>query len=108
MDRVESLTPSELSRRLGAGHELVLIDVRESSEWQIGHIAGAQHVPLADLGAHISALDPDQPTVCICHHGIRSHAAAVALLRRGFAEVYNLAGGMDRWAIEVDSTMRRY
>jgi rhodanese-related sulfurtransferase len=53
-------------------------------------------------------LDPDRPVVCICHHGIRSASAAGALAHLGFAQVWNLSGGIDRWAAEIDPAMRRY
>ncbi|MCP3915580.1 MAG: hypothetical protein GY711_08505 [bacterium] len=66
--------------------------------------------PLAvgELSVRHVELDPDAPTVCICHHGIRSASAAMGLERLGFEAAFNLTGGVDRWAREVDSTMPRY
>lgn len=103
-----TITPVELQERLDAGDELVLLDVREPEEWAICRIEGSLLVPMGDVAARVSELDPSRPTVCICHHGIRSHHVAAALVRLDFDAVYNLAGGIDRWAREVDERMPRY
>lgn len=108
MNTVQSLTPLELQRRLDAGESLVLLDVREPDEFAVARIAGSLAMPLGDLGQRQCELDPERPTVCICHHGIRSAHAAQALKRLDFREVYNLSGGIDRWAREVDPGMKRY
>ena len=105
---MNTLSPTELKRRLDAGESLVLLDVREPEELAIASIEGARTIPLGDLGSRHEELDPRLPTVCICHHGIRSAMAAESLKRLGFREVYNLTGGVDRWAVDVDPTMKRY
>ena len=104
----EDFTPAELRRRLDAGERLVLVDVREPSEWAIGHLDGARHIPLRDVPAALATLDPGEPMVVYCHHGMRSANAAAVLRQAGFAEVHNLAGGIDRWSIEVDPSIARY
>jgi rhodanese-related sulfurtransferase len=53
-------------------------------------------------------IDPDQEIVVICHHGSRSMQVAMFLERQGYGTVYNLTGGVEAWAGEVDSNMRRY
>jgi len=53
-------------------------------------------------------LDPAQDIVVICHHGGRSMQVAMFLERQGFGTVYNLMGGVNAWAEEVDPSMRRY
>lgn len=108
MSQVQMVTPDELRDRIAAREELVLLDVREPREWRIARVEGSLLIPLGELAGRAHELDPARPTVCICHHGIRSHAAALSLVRLGFAQVYNLAGGLDRWALDVDSGMRRY
>ncbi len=103
------LTPRELSERLARDPDgLVLLDVREPEEHEICTLDGALHVPLGDLARRASELDPERPTVVICHHGIRSAHAAAYLGSLDFDAVYNLSGGIDRWAQDVDPTMRRY
>ena len=103
-----SLTPRELERRLALGEDLVLLDVREPEEWAICRIEGAVLVPMSEIAARHAELDPARPVVCICHHGIRSGHVAGMLARLEFSAVYNLQGGIERWAVEVDPSMRRY
>lgn len=105
---MEPLKPEDLARRLEAGEDLVLLDVREHDEWETCRIEGSVWIPLGELSVRHAELDPDRPTVCICHHGIRSASAAMGLERLDFAEVYNLSGGVDRWARVVDPKMPRY
>ncbi len=108
MTDVQTITPTELARRITNGDELVLLDVREPHELAICRIEGSLALPMSELSARNAELDPKKPIVCICHHGIRSAHVASALARMEFAEVYNLSGGIDRWAIEVDPSMPRY
>lgn len=104
------ITPAELKRRLEAGDELRLLDVREAEELAIARIDGALHMPMGDVPARSVELDPDSavPLVCICHHGMRSAHVAAFLESRDFTGVLNLEGGIDRWAAEVDPRMARY
>jgi rhodanese-related sulfurtransferase len=102
------ISATQLQARLGAGDDLVLLDVREPQEFAIGHIEGSLHVPMGDLAVRHTELDPDRPTVCICHHGIRSASVAAALEGFDFRELYNLTGGLERWSLEVDPSMPRY
>jgi len=108
MTDVQTITPAELARRIARADELVLLDVREPHEIAICRIEGSLAMPMSEISARLSELDPDKPIVCICHHGIRSAHVAAALARMDFAAVYNLAGGIDRWAVEVDPAMARY
>ncbi len=108
-ESIENLQPAELRARLDAGEKLVLLDVREPSELAICGLEGSVHIPLGELPGRAEELDPSAPVVCICHHGIRSaHAAGFLVSRLGFERVFNLSGGVDRWAADVDPEMRRY
>lgn len=86
----------------------VLLDVREPWEYQTCHISGSQHIPMQTVPARQTELDPDQPVVCICHHGMRSAAVAAFLEKNGFTQVINMTGGIDAWAKQVDPTMPKY
>lgn len=109
MASYSELSPAELAAKLEAGQELVLLDVREPEELELCALWPNVHVPLGELAARVDELDPERVTVCICHHGIRSaRAAGFLVARHEFAEVYNLSGGIDRWAAELDPGMRRY
>lgn len=94
----------ELSRWLAeaAGAAPQLLDVREPWEVELGTLPGAVHIPMRDVPTRVGELDPDRPVVCVCHQGMRSMQVGIFLERRGFADVINLAGGVDAWAREVD------
>jgi adenylyltransferase/sulfurtransferase len=108
--QVQELSPVELAARRARDAGLQLLDVRERHEWDIGHIKGARHAPLGQLLDQLQglALDPGRDLVVYCHHGGRSAAAARQLAGAGYARVWNLAGGIDRWSVEVDPSVARY
>jgi rhodanese-related sulfurtransferase len=84
-----------------------VLDVREPWELAICRIEGSDSIPLRALPAELPRLDDGRPVVCVCHHGGRSAHAAMFLARQGF-DVYNLIGGIDAWARQVDATMPKY
>ncbi|MBE6417409.1 MAG: rhodanese-like domain-containing protein [Akkermansiaceae bacterium] len=76
-----------------------VLDVRSGSEWRAGHIAGAEHLPLAELegGRAPSSAEPGNVLVLVCQSGVRAAKAQLVLKERGIeAEV--LEGGMNAWA----------
>jgi glyoxylase-like metal-dependent hydrolase (beta-lactamase superfamily II)/rhodanese-related sulfurtransferase len=83
----------------GLGSQIALIDVREPAEFagELGHVPGANLVPLATLGDAAATWDRDREMVLICRSGGRSARAATELARRGFRHLYNLRGGMLAW-----------
>ena len=103
-----AIPASRLAEWLRDGQELDIIDVREPFEFAIARIPGARLVPLGTLERAIPTLDPGRQIVMLCHHGVRSHAAAELLRSRGFPRVWNLIGGIDAWSTEVDPTVPRY
>jgi rhodanese-related sulfurtransferase len=86
----------------------VLLDVREPWETELCQLTGSQNIPMHLIPMRCSELDPAQEIVVICHHGGRSMQVAMFLERQGYGAVYNLMGGVEAWASEVDSSMRRY
>jgi len=80
----------------------VILDVRELHEWQEQHIAGAIHIPLAQVEARISELlqYKNSPVIVQCRSGKRSAKAAGTLQSAGFTQVYNLTGGIIAWTDE--------
>ena len=86
----------------------VLLDVREPWEQQICRIEGSELMPMRTVPARATELEPDRDTVCVCHHGGRSAQVAMFLERQGFRNVYNLTGGVDAWARQVDKAMPTY
>lgn len=86
----------------------VLLDVREPWEHEICRIDGSVLMPMREIHGHVQSLDTDKPVVCVCHHGSRSAQVAMFLHARGFGDVYNLTGGVDAWARQIDSAMATY
>lgn len=104
----ETITPKQLEARIKRGERLRLIDVREPIEYEIARIEGAELLPLSKFNEWAAALNPDEEIVVMCHHGIRSAQVCAMLMRGGFKRLYNLAGGIDRWSQEVDSSVPQY
>jgi adenylyltransferase/sulfurtransferase len=107
---MNTLAPHELGLWLKDGAGLQLVDVREPEEWDYVRMPQARLLPLARLETEwdSAGLDPSVRTVVYCHHGIRSLLGCGILEAGGFAKVYNLEGGIDRWAAEMEPSMRRY
>src|SRR6516162_477112 len=73
-----------------------LLDVREPEEWEAGHVPGAVHIPLGELGARYTELEQDRPLYVICRSGNRSGHAARALAGAGW-DASNVSDGMIGW-----------
>jgi rhodanese-related sulfurtransferase len=76
---------------------VVLLDVRENDEWQRGHAAGAQHIPMGEVPARLSEIDAGAKLFVVCHLGGRSQRVAQYLAQNGYAPS-NVSGGMQAWA----------
>jgi molybdopterin/thiamine biosynthesis adenylyltransferase/rhodanese-related sulfurtransferase len=94
---VRRVTVPEAIELARSGHRPV--DVREPWEWRAGHVAGATHVPLADLPARREAEFPDRDEALLvyCRTGSRSGRAAMYLAANGYRNVANLADRIERW-----------
>jgi adenylyltransferase/sulfurtransferase len=101
------LTPEELKRRLDAGEDLFVLDVREPHEYQICNLGGYL-IPLNDLPKRINELDSSREIVVHCKMGGRSAKAVEFLNKSGFRKVHNLAGGINAWAERVDPKLPKY
>jgi adenylyltransferase/sulfurtransferase len=104
---VPEMQVEELKRRLDAGENLFVLDVREPHEYQICNIGGYL-IPLGDLPKRVSELDSSREIVAHCRSGVRSAKAVNFLKQAGFQKVTNLAGGILAWADRVDPNMPKY
>ncbi len=108
--QIDEVTPEELEAMIGNTEDLLILDVRESSEHEQGHIRNAMLVPRGILEA---AADKDypkhqptlvaarkRPVAVYCATGGRSAMAAATLKQMGFENVVSLAGGITRWQQE--------
>ncbi len=107
---IPQLAPAEVDgwRNDAARPAPVVVDVREPWEFAHCRIDGAISMPLSQLPARVAELPPAHDVILVCHHGSRSQQAALFLARNGFSRVYNLRGGVEAWALEVDPSMPRY
>jgi rhodanese-related sulfurtransferase len=90
---IKQLTPKELDDKKG----VVILDVRTNKEYEQGHIPGAVHIPLNDLGDKIKKLKKDKEIVVFCQSGNRSIWAIKRLMGMGYKNLYNLKGGYVAW-----------
>jgi len=105
------ITPSEVKQRLDAGEKLTLIDVREPVEFQTANIAGARLLPMRTVPAALQVLESaaDEGTLIVfCHHGVRSLNVVNWLREQGIEACQSMAGGIERWSVEIDPTVPRY
>jgi len=104
------ISPVDLAERLRTGPVPRLLDVRELGENEFVRLPDSLLIPLGELGGRWEELEAwkAEEFVVYCHHGIRS-ARAVGFLRSlGFSKALNLAGGIERWSMEVDPALPRY
>ena len=102
--------PVDAAKRLldGTPRGARLVDVREPYEAEICRVAGAIFIPMRQVPERLSELPRDAHLLVICHTGVSSLRVVEFLRARGFGAVSNVAGGIDAWAAQIDSTLRRY
>ena len=104
------MTPQELSEKLHSANPPRLLDVRQPEEHAFVALPHSTLIPLGELIERMEELEDwhANEVVVYCHHGIRSAQAVAQLRAAGFADVHNLAGGIDRWTNDIDPTLPRY
>jgi molybdopterin/thiamine biosynthesis adenylyltransferase/rhodanese-related sulfurtransferase len=107
-ETIPTMSAHELKRKMDAHEPFELIDVRETFEYEIARIDGAKLMPLGEIAERVDELQREQPIVVHCHSGGRSAEAVRMLQQRGFANVYNLEGGIDAWSDQVDPSVPKY
>ena len=94
------------------GLKPVLLDVREPWEVAISRItlddAPSITIPMQQIPARLAEIDPQQPILALCHHGVRSQQVGWFLDRQGYPKVYNITGGIDAWSRQVDPRVPVY
>ncbi|WDQ19330.1 rhodanese-like domain-containing protein [Rhodopirellula sp. P2] len=104
------ITVADLDAMRARGDNFVLLDVREASEYETARIEGSKLLPMSEIQQRLSELDEHQQDhiVVQCHHGGRSMQVTEFLRSKGFGKVQNLAGGIDQWSLQIDSSVPRY
>jgi adenylyltransferase/sulfurtransferase len=106
---MEDITATELKKRLDAGEDIQLIDVRQPDENAFARIPGAKLIPLDEILNRMNEIDENRETVIHCKMGGRSARAIDALQRSGFkGKLKNLRGGITAWSNEVDPSVPKY
>lgn len=97
--RVQQCDAADVAARVASGESLVLVDVREESEFASGHIAGAVHLGKGILERDVEARFPDQGAQIIlyCGGGFRSALSADAMQQMGYTDVWSMDGGWRGW-----------
>jgi sulfur-carrier protein adenylyltransferase/sulfurtransferase len=106
---IEEISATDLKRRMDAGDDIQLIDVRQPEEWAFAKIDGAKLIPLGEIVNRMGELDQNRETVIHCKAGMRSAQAVQALQRAGYkGDLKNLKGGITAWSNEVDPSVLKY
>ena len=105
---IPTMSAPELKRKMDACEPFELIDVREPFEYEIARIDGAKLIPLGEIAERVNELQRERPIVVHCHSGQRSAQAVRLLQQRGFANLYNLEGGIDAWSDQIDPSVPKY
>ena len=93
-----------------SGEKFLLLNVRNPDEHATANIAGAQLIPMGEIGNRLSELEPrkNERIVVHCHHGGRSLRVTTFLKQQGFTQVQNMSGGIDAWSQHIDPKVPRY
>jgi rhodanese-related sulfurtransferase len=100
-EQIKEISTSQLKAWMTTGQRFTLIDVREDNEWQEGHVATALHIPRWTVSGRIGTVVPDKTAriVLYCLGGARSAAAAEALQKMGYRNVFSLTGGFQNYQL---------
>ena len=102
------ITPQDVKRRIDSSEKLRLIDVREPFEVRQASIAGAEVIPMRTIPNSLATFeDEEKPIIVFCHHGMRS-LQVVGWLKEHGVDSLSMAGGIDRWSLEIDPKVPRY
>ena len=95
--RITEIAPGDAAREVERG--ALLIDVRETEDWEAAHVPGAKHVRRGEVELEIEDIAPalDTPIICHCGGGSRSALVAESLQRMGYTNVKSMAGGFKAW-----------
>jgi len=98
----------EVQALMQRGDKVLLVDVREQVEYNICRLPGATLIPLGTLPTNLPALVGAAEVVVYCHHGMRSLNAVAWLRQQGVESAKSMAGGIERWSLEIDPSVPRY
>jgi adenylyltransferase/sulfurtransferase len=104
---IPQLSVKELKRRMDAGEDVYILDVREPYEYRIAQIGGML-IPQTDVPNRLAEIDREREIIVQCRSGVRSQRIAEFLKQQGYPRVVNLAGGILAWSDEIDPKVQKY
>ena len=115
-ETLREITAKELSEKLRSGEKIAIVDVREVWELNYAHISDERvtNVPMSQIGRiqqeafPLELRNPQAEIVVMCHHGVRSANVTQWMMQNGWKNVSSLAGGIDAYAAQVDSSVGTY
>lgn len=105
---IPEVEPRELAPQLNPQNDWKILDVREPFELEIVQLPDSLQIPMQQIPSRIEELNPKQRYAVMCHHGIRSAQVCAYLKSQGFENVWNVRGGIDAWASDVDPNLATY
>ena len=103
------ITVDHLKSALATEPRPILLDVRETWEYQTAHIEGSKLIPMGEIPGRVhQELDEEDNILVLCHHGARSLSVAAWLRQQGFDKSQSVAGGIDAWSRSIDPHVPRY
>ena len=104
---IPQMSVQELKRRIDAGDDIFVLDVREPYEYQIANI-GATLIPMNEVPRRLDEIDRNREIIVHCAVGGRSQRVAEFLKQNGYQKVANLAGGIKAWSEQIDPSVPKY
>lgn len=103
-----NITNTQVKELIDQNTDMILLDVREPHELEQSKLENITHIPLGQLQARFEELPKDKKIIAICRTGGRSGQATSFLRAQGFADTWNMTGGMNAWATEIDTSLKTY
>lgn len=103
----QNISPLELKTRVESGEDIVVIDVRNEWELDVSSVPFSTHIVLHEIPERLNEIPKDKPVILLCRSGNRSQHAAIFLAHQGWdsRHLYNVEGGILRWAQDVDPSL---
>ena len=108
INEIPEISVTELHQKIINNEDIVILDVREQSEYDICNLKQAVLIPLGELEDKIDSLNKEKEYLVHCKLGGRSAKAVQVMQENGFNKVYNVAGGIRAWSEKIDTTMPIY
>ncbi len=102
---IDDYDPKQTQAEVSAG--ALLIDVREPHEWNVGHLPGAQHIPMGEIPSRLGELPRNRKIIFTCRSGNRSgHIKDLLIDEFGYSDVHNQLGGIIAWQLDGLPTVK--